>query len=78
MSNNHQNHLDDCDPILELIPEYAFGLTDTEESRRLEAAIPGCPEAAAALSDYRQLQAELRASVPAVEPWAPPFRPRPR
>ncbi len=68
MNNNHRHHQEDCDPILELIPDYAFGLADSEEVRRVEAALPDCPEASAQLTDFRKLQAELRIAVPPIDP----------
>src|SRR5215211_8148363 len=58
----------DCEALLELIPEYAFGVTEAEQSRQIEASLPHCPEATALLEDYRHLQDELRAGVPQVEP----------
>lgn len=62
------NTLGNCQDILELIPEYAFGLTDAEQSRLVEANLSACPEAAAQLADYRHIQAEMRATVPQREP----------
>lgn len=59
-----------CEDILELIPEYAFGLTDAEQTRLVEANLHQCPDAAAQLDDYRRLQTELRTAVPQVEPSA--------
>src|SRR5215207_7372118 len=58
----------DCEALLELIPEYAFGVTEAEQSRLVEASLPHCPEATALLEDYRHLQDELRAGVPQLEP----------
>jgi anti-sigma-K factor RskA len=58
----------DCAALLELIPEYAFGVTEAEQSRLVEASLPQCPEATALLEEYRHLQDELRAGVPQVEP----------
>lgn len=62
------NPLGNCQDILELIPEYAFGLTDAEQTRLVEANLTACPEAAAQLADYRQMQTEMRAAVPQHEP----------
>jgi anti-sigma-K factor RskA len=71
MTVNHQtDRAHDCDPIKELIPEYAFGLTDPTETRLVEANLADCPEASAQLADFRRLQAEMRAGVPQIEPSA--------
>ncbi|MBN8620042.1 MAG: anti-sigma factor [Anaerolineae bacterium] len=59
-----------CDAILDLIPEYAFGLTTADENRIVEAGLPTCAEAAARLAEYRQMQSEMRADVPQLEPPA--------
>ena len=40
-----------CDAIRELIPEYAFGLTDPEQTRFVEANLQLCTDAAADLVD---------------------------
>lgn len=58
----------DCDAILDLIPEYAFGLTDAAESQLVEANLHRCPEATHQLEALRALQDEMRADVPQVEP----------
>ncbi|MEO8397423.1 MAG: hypothetical protein ABI700_30785, partial [Chloroflexota bacterium] len=58
----------ECEDILNLIPEYAFGLTDPEQAQWIEANIARCPEAVAQLEDYRRLQDEMRMSVPEIEP----------
>ena len=57
-----------CTDILELIPEYAFGLTDEVTARRVEAALPTCPEAEQQLAEYRQMQAAMREDVPEIAP----------
>src|SRR5947208_2567581 len=57
-----------CDTIQELIPDYAFGLTDPGETRLVETNLTRCPEAAMQLADYRHLQAEMRAGVPQIAP----------
>jgi anti-sigma-K factor RskA len=57
-----------CDAIRELIPEYAFGLTDAEQTRFVEANIASCVEAAAELADFQRMQAEMRADVAQLEP----------
>jgi hypothetical protein len=57
----------DCEPILDLIPEYAFGLTEPEQNQWIEANIARCPEAVEQLTEYRRVQEEMRASVPEME-----------
>ena len=57
-----------CDAIRELIPEYAFGLTDPEQTRFVEANLQHCAEAAAELADFQRLQSEMRADVAQIEP----------
>src|SRR5262245_29058579 len=64
------NSVHDCEAILELIPDYAFGLTSAEETRWVEANLNSCPEAVAQLADFRQLQDEMRADVPQMTPPA--------
>lgn len=58
----------DCEALLELIPEYAFGVTEPEQTRQIETSLAHCPEAAARLAEYRAMQDELREGVPQVEP----------
>ncbi len=58
----------DCEALAQLIPEYAFGLTDDAETYLVEINLSHCPEAQSLLADYRALQADLRASVPLVDP----------
>jgi len=67
-TNQPTDSVHECDEILDLIADYAFGLTDVQETRFVEANLQRCPEAAAQLQDYRILQEEMRASVPQVEP----------
>ena len=62
------NPVYDCDTLLELIPEYAFGLTEPEQTRMIEGGLQRCPEAAARLEEFRLIQSEMRADVPQVEP----------
>ena len=57
-----------CEAVRELIPDYAFGLTDAEQNRFVEAHLPLCAGAAAELAEFRQIQAEMRADVQQVEP----------
>ena len=56
-----------CDAIRELIPEYAFGLTDPDQTRFVEANLQLCADAAADLADFQQMQAEMRADVAQIE-----------
>ncbi len=58
----------DCEALAQLIPDYAFGLTDDAETYLVEINLNHCPEAQALLADYRALQDDLRASVAPVEP----------
>lgn len=58
----------DCDTIRDLIPEYAFGLTSSEETRLVEAYVRDCPEASDQLADFRNLQADMRSGVQQIEP----------
>jgi hypothetical protein len=66
--DKHLEPAQNCDIILELIPEYAFGLTSIEEARLVESNLPFCPEAVIQLADYQRLQTALRDSVPQLEP----------
>ncbi len=66
--NHRADPVYDCDAIQTLIPDYAFGLTDPAETRVVEANLVHCPEAATQLADYRQVQNEMRVSVPQIEP----------
>ncbi|MEP7286754.1 MAG: anti-sigma factor [Chloroflexota bacterium] len=58
----------DCDAIRELIPDYAFGLTDPSQNRLIETTLAECPDAAHDLADFRNLQNEMRSSVSQQEP----------
>jgi hypothetical protein len=66
-SNNHRNE-HDCETLIALIPDYAFGLTSSTETRLVEDGLSDCPDAAAQLLEFRQLQEEMRASVPQIDP----------
>lgn len=65
-ATGHTSH--DCEQILDLIPDYAFGLTSADDARRVESALPGCPEAAAQLASFEGLQDDMRASVTQRQP----------
>lgn len=60
----------DCSEIHELIPAYCLGATDPDETRRVEAHLAQCREAAADAADYQALSETLLFSAPAVEPPA--------
>lgn len=62
------DNLHGCDTIRELVPEYAFGLTDPEQTRLVRSNLASCPDAATTLAEYDQLKAYLRQSVPPMEP----------
>ncbi|HVO44622.1 MAG TPA: anti-sigma factor [Aggregatilineales bacterium] len=70
MSANHDHNSADCDSVLELIPDYVFGLTDPGQSRLVESNLATCAEAADQLADFQRLQAEMRASIPQIDPPA--------
>src|SRR3954468_12112458 len=67
-ANHHTESIRQCDVIQELIPDYAFGLTDAEETRLVESNLAYCPDAAAQLADFQRLQDELRLTVPQIDP----------
>lgn len=69
-TNPVSERTDDCEAILDLIPEYAFGLTEDDQARWVEANLQRCPDAAARLDEYRRIQDEMRLGVPQVEPSA--------
>ncbi len=68
--NQRTDFVPDCDSLVDLVPEYAFGLTTPEETRMIEANLRRCPEAVARLSEYQHLQDEMREAVPQLEPPA--------
>lgn len=57
-----------CGEVLFLIPAYAMGTTDPDETALVEANLATCPEAEAALVEYRRLVDEMRVNVPQLEP----------
>ena len=68
-SNHLSNDLQpDCGTIQALIPDYAFGLTDAIENRRIESGLDQCTEAITILAGFRQMQAILRVDVPQIAP----------
>lgn len=66
--NNDLKPSRNCENIQQLIPEYAFGLTNPEDTELVESNLAACPEAAAALADFQLIQAEMRAGVPQIAP----------
>ena len=71
MRSNHRNdpaQQQNCEMILELIPDYAFGLTAPDETRLVESNLPHCSDAAAQLADFQRLQGEILAGVSQIEP----------
>lgn len=60
----------DCTTIQELIPEYAFGLTDPAETKFVEAGLVDCPEAVEQLTEFRGLQTAMRTGVSQIDPPA--------
>lgn len=64
------NSAGDCEAVQDLTAAYAFGLTDPEETRLFEAALPSCPDAVAQVAEFRALQDEMRAAVPQIDPPA--------
>lgn len=71
MASNHRiDPAADCESILALIPDYAFGLSTPAEKQFVEANLADCTDARAQLEDYRSLQDAMRAEVREVEPPA--------
>ena len=73
MAENHGNGSSptaECEAVLALISDYAFGLTSDEDRAFVEAQLPHCPEAQVQIAEYRQIQAEMRTSVPQLDPPA--------
>lgn len=56
----------DCRELLALIPAYSIGATDPDETLRVEALLPHCPEAIAELANYLALSDALLFSAPEV------------
>ncbi len=59
-----------CEQLSALLPAYSVGATSPEENRFIEATLPFCPQAQAALADYRALTDSLLYLIPLKE--APP------
>lgn len=58
----------DCDTLLLLIPAYAMGATDPDETTLVESLLPHCPEALVELETYRAMADDWRATVPQLDP----------
>jgi anti-sigma-K factor RskA len=58
-----------CDTLRELLPAYAMGITDPDETALVEQLLGECPDEAAELAHYRSMAAALPMSV---EQKAPP------
>jgi hypothetical protein len=71
MSDVNPTKATDCDSLEELLPLYAFGLSDESEAARVEALLPRCPGAAETLETYRALSERYLCSSHPVEP--PPY-----
>jgi anti-sigma factor RsiW len=59
-----------CDEVLNLIPAYAFGAADPEETRLVERHLHECPEALVELSTYSEMRDGMLFDAPLVA--APP------
>lgn len=59
-----------CDQVIDLIPAYALGAVDPDERALVEANLARCPEAQAALSEYRALTENFLFSIPPATPSA--------
>jgi hypothetical protein len=53
-----------CDEVISLVPAYAIGATDPEESHLVEMYLSECPEAVAELRQYAELAEQMLISVP--------------
>lgn len=54
--------------LLDLVPAYALGCLDGEESRAVEAHMESCIECQSALLDYQELVGQMAYSVPQIDP----------
>jgi hypothetical protein len=55
--------MDICKTIIDLIPAYSIGATTPEETARVEALLPDCPQAIDLLTDYLMLADDLALAV---------------
>lgn len=56
------------DELQDLIPAYALGALEPEESARVQAHLPTCTTCQMALADYKRVNDALAASPPQIEP----------
>lgn len=70
MQNEPNNNRNPCDELNDLLPAYAIGATTPEESARVRALLPDCPDQAADLMLYADLSTGLLDEVAPVEPPA--------
>ncbi len=56
--------VNNCEELRELVGAYSIGATDAEETRRVQAALPDCPELIDELADYADMTLALHAAVP--------------
>jgi anti-sigma-K factor RskA len=66
--NRPEQPNDLCADLMALIPAYAIGATDRDETVFVERNLDACPEARQALDDFRELADQLRAEAPPVAP----------
>lgn len=57
----------DCAELIDLIPAYSIGATDADDTRRIEAALAGCPGLVDALAAYSTLTADLASRAPQLQ-----------
>lgn len=67
-NTSSDKHLVDCNTIRALIPAYALGIADPDEVQLVEAHLSDCPELAAEIHSYRQLEGDMLLGVPQVQP----------
>lgn len=60
-------HLSEHEEVASLVPAYAIGATDREETQRVEAHLPHCARCRALLAEYRQLAEDMLYAVAPAE-----------
>lgn len=63
---NQNTPEDFCSQVLALIPAYALGATDPEETRLVQSGLARCPNAALALAEYTDMTEQMLFSGPQV------------
>lgn len=63
---NQESQGDFCAQVLALIPAYALGATDPEETRLVQMGLARCPDAVLALADYTELSERMLFGAPNV------------